>query len=31
LEDQNVDGRMGYEWILRRGLGECRVDPIGSG
>jgi hypothetical protein len=31
LEDQGVDRRMGSEWILTRLVGECRVDPVGSG
>jgi hypothetical protein len=31
LEDQDVDGRMGLEWILGRLAGQCRVDPTGSG
>jgi hypothetical protein len=31
LEDQGVDGRMESEWILGNWLGECRVDPVGSG
>jgi hypothetical protein len=31
LEDQGVDGRMGSEWFLGNWLGECRVDPVGSG
>jgi hypothetical protein len=30
LEDRDVDGRMGSEWILER-LAGCEVDPVGSG
>jgi hypothetical protein len=32
LEDRDVDGRMGSEWILwRLAGGVCRVDRVGSG
>jgi hypothetical protein len=31
LEDQGVDGWMESEWVLGDWLGECTVDPVGSG